>query len=62
MALPNFLICGAYKSGTTSLYYYLKGHPDIFIQIPDALDNPFNANCFQNKYNGHAHPKGGYSS
>ncbi len=30
-ALPNFLIVGAAKSGTTSLYHYLKQHPDIFM-------------------------------
>lgn len=29
--LPNFLIVGAAKSGTTSLYHYLKQHPDIFL-------------------------------
>ncbi len=29
--LPNFLIVGAAKSGTTSLYYYLKEHPEICI-------------------------------
>jgi hypothetical protein len=28
---PNFLIVGAAKSGTTSLYYYLKQHPDVFV-------------------------------
>jgi hypothetical protein len=28
---PNFLIVGAAKSGTTSLYAYLKQHPDIFM-------------------------------
>ena len=32
--LPNFLIAGAAKSGTTSLYYYLKGHPEIFFPTP----------------------------
>ena len=31
MALPNFLIVGAAKSGTTSLTHYLSQHPDIFI-------------------------------
>jgi hypothetical protein len=31
MILPNFLVIGAYKSGTTSLHNYLKQHPDIFI-------------------------------
>lgn len=29
--LPDFLIVGAAKSGTTSLYYYLKQHPRIFL-------------------------------
>lgn len=29
--LPDFLIVGAAKSGTTSLHYYLKQHPDIFM-------------------------------
>jgi len=28
--LPDFFILGAEKSGTTSLYYYLNQHPDIF--------------------------------
>jgi hypothetical protein len=29
--LPNFLIVGAAKSGTTSLYEYLRAHPQIFM-------------------------------
>nr|WP_321403143.1 sulfotransferase [uncultured Desulfobacter sp.] len=29
--LPDFFIVGAPKSGTTSLHYYLQGHPDIFM-------------------------------
>ena len=32
--LPDFLIVGAAKSGTTSLYHYLNEHPDIFMS-PD---------------------------
>jgi len=28
---PNFLIVGAAKAGTTSLYEYLRQHPDIFM-------------------------------
>ena len=28
--LPDFLIIGAAKSGTTALYHYLKQHPEIF--------------------------------
>jgi hypothetical protein len=30
-SLPNFLIVGAAKSGTTSLYCYLRQHPEIFL-------------------------------
>ena len=29
--LPNFLIVGAAKSGTSSLHNYLNQHPDIFM-------------------------------
>lgn len=28
---PNFFIVGARKTGTTSLYHYLKKHPEIFM-------------------------------
>lgn len=31
MVMPNFLIIGAAKSGTTALYSYLRQHPDIFM-------------------------------
>ena len=31
MTLPNFFIFGATKSGTSSLYFYLKQHPDVFM-------------------------------
>ena len=31
MVLPNFLIIGAQKAGTTSLYYYLNQHPEIYM-------------------------------
>ena len=34
MSLPNFLIIGAAKSGTTSLWSYLKQHPEVFICKP----------------------------
>lgn len=32
--LPNFLLVGAAKAGTTSLYTYLKSHPEIFLSTP----------------------------
>ena len=31
MTMPNFLIIGAMKSGTTALYYYLEQHPQIYM-------------------------------
>lgn len=30
-SLPNFLIIGAMKSGTTSLYHYVRAHPQVFM-------------------------------
>jgi hypothetical protein len=35
--LPNFIIIGSMKCGTTSLAYYLSQHPDIFISNPDKI-------------------------
>ncbi len=29
--MPNFLIVGAQKAGTTALYQYLKQHPDVYM-------------------------------
>ena len=46
--LPTFLVIGAPKSGTTSLFEYLRSHPDIYMPPrkevnffikPDCLDN-----------------------
>ena len=31
MKLPNFFIVGAMKSGTTSLYWYLNAHPQVYM-------------------------------
>lgn len=31
VTLPNFLIVGAAKAGTTSLYHYVKQHPEVFM-------------------------------
>lgn len=38
MTKPDFLIIGAAKSGTTSLYFYLQQHPRIFLPI---IKEPF---------------------
>jgi hypothetical protein len=34
MQLPNFLIIGARKAGTTTLYEYLRHHPQIYMSNP----------------------------
>ncbi|MEJ2526794.1 MAG: sulfotransferase [Sulfurovaceae bacterium] len=36
--LPNFMIVGAPKAGTTSLYHYLSRHPEIFMSNPKELN------------------------
>ena len=47
--LPNFLIVGASKSGTSSLYHYLKQHPDIFLSEKQKEGRYFSQmkNCFK---------------
>ncbi len=43
--LPNLIVIGAMKAGTTSLHYYLNQHPDIFmskIKEPHFFVHDFN--------------------
>lgn len=35
--LPNFIIVGAQKSGTTSLHYYLSQHPNLTASSPKEI-------------------------
>lgn len=37
MTLPNFIIAGAPKSGSSSLWQYLRQHPDIFFPLQKEL-------------------------
>ena len=46
MTMPNFLIIGATKSGTTSIYRYLQQHPQIFVP-PNVKETNFFA--YQNQ-------------
>lgn len=39
--LPNFLIIGAARSGTTTLYSYLAEHPDIYLHAPKRPEPHF---------------------
>lgn len=36
--VPNFIVIGAMKSGTTSLYHYLRSHPHVFMPRIKELD------------------------
>jgi len=45
---PNFIIIGAMKAATTSLYTYLKQHPDVFMT---TIKEPMFFNNFQKKSN-----------
>lgn len=38
MTLPNFVVVGAMKTGTTSLYHYLRAHPEVFMPRVKELD------------------------
>jgi hypothetical protein len=41
VTLPNFLVIGAYKAGTTSLHHYLRSHPDVY--VPDRKEPSYYA-------------------
>ena len=47
---PNFIIIGAMKAATTSLYTYLKQHPEVFMT---AIKEP----KFFNNFNIHSKSK-----
>lgn len=51
-SLPNFLIVGAARSGTTSLYHYLDQHPDIFFS---ETKEPCFLAYARGSYNGEIH-------
>jgi hypothetical protein len=40
MTLPNFIVIGVAKAGTTSLYHYLDQHPQVFM-CPEKGSNYF---------------------
>jgi len=64
MTMPNFLIIGAMKSGTTALYYYLEQHPEIYMspvkepnffssqEQENAADTVTNIGPYQNLFRG----------
>lgn len=51
MSLPNFLVIGAPKAGTTSLYVYLQQHPDVFMpELKEPRFFGFNGTGSRQKY------------
>lgn len=50
---PNFLVIGAAKCGTTSLYHYLKQHPDVYmspIKEPNHFSTDIQPSAFSSEY------------
>ena len=47
--LPDFLIVGASKSGTSSIYHYLRQHPDVYLSEKQKEGRFFSQmqGCFQ---------------
>ena len=45
--LPNFIIAGAEKSGTSSLYFYLSEHEDIYTPVIKEIHFFENENNFR---------------
>ncbi|MCV3216514.1 sulfotransferase [Plectonema radiosum NIES-515] len=54
MKMPNFIIIGAAKAGTTSLYNYLKQHPQIYMS-PEKEPGFF---AYEGKNREHCRPDG----
>lgn len=50
MNQPNFIIIGAAKSGTTSLYNYIKQHPSVYVS-PVGKTNFFVSNFVEGRVN-----------
>ena len=63
MTLPNFLIIGAAKAGSTSLYNYLKQHPQIFmssVKEPRYFAPEYYTTYFKKSYR-HSYSRDGMS-
>ena len=48
--IPNFLVVGAAKAGTTSLYHYLKQHPEVY--LPHKKEHFFFAGLKKDMFSG----------
>ena len=53
MKLPNFFIVGAMKAGTTSVYSYLRQHPDVYmspVKEPNYFCSDIDSESFERDY------------
>jgi hypothetical protein len=62
--LPDFLIIGAKRGGTTSLYRYLEAHPAVLPLVPSARHLPLRDNMKGVRYfdTGYHHSRSWYRS
>lgn len=60
MTMPNFFIIGAGGCGTTSLYHYLRQHPQVFmcpVKEPNFFSTPNEEFCLTTPLEGHKRKK-----
>lgn len=55
--IPNFLIIGAQKAGTTSLLNYLSGHPDIFVPDDKEVSRFYDDEGYNSRFNSFPYEK-----
>jgi len=51
--LPNFIVVGANKGGTTSIYHYLKQHPEVYlspVKEPHFFSSDIDVNLFKREF------------
>jgi hypothetical protein len=51
---PDFLVIGAMKAGTTSLYHYLAAHPDVFMASVKQLERALGRKTYELEVAGEA--------
>ena len=61
MVLPDFIICGAIKGGTTTLSAYLRQHPEVFM-IPREVHffsskYSFGLKWYESRFQGYTNQK-----
>lgn len=62
MTLPNLIICGAPKSGTSSLYFWLEAHPEVCAsRVKETFYFADDINRFNKKLNCAEHSLKDYS-